>query len=59
VRHRHVVHELIKPGIIFTTFQGVVRMETQKIVVRADAGENEKPQFDVSRGKRSEKPFDG
>ena len=37
-------------GIIFTTFQGELRVENQQVVVRPDAGENEKPRFDIARG---------
>jgi U4/U6.U5 tri-snRNP-associated protein 2 len=38
------------PGIIFSTFQGELRVETQQVLVRPDAGENEKPRFDIGRG---------
>ncbi|KAJ7150293.1 cysteine proteinase [Mycena filopes] len=36
-------------SIIFTTFQGELRVETQQVVLRSDAGENEKPRFDIAR----------
>lgn len=38
-------------GIIFFTFQGEVRMETQQVLVRPDAAGNEKPRFDIDRGR--------
>jgi U4/U6.U5 tri-snRNP-associated protein 2 len=38
-------------GIIYQTFQGDLKIETQKIVIEKDAGGNEKPRFDISRGK--------
>lgn len=38
------------PGIIFSTFQGELRVETQQVLVRPDSGENEKPRFDIDRG---------
>lgn len=38
-------------GVIFSAFQGQVRMETQQVVVRPDLGGNEKPRFDIDRGK--------
>lgn len=37
-------------GVIFSTFQGEVRMETQQVVVRSDTGGSEKPRFDIDRG---------
>lgn len=37
-------------GIIFSTFQGELRVETQQVLVRPDAGENERPLFDIDRG---------
>lgn len=37
-------------GIIFTTFQGQLRVENQQVLLRSDAGENEKPRFDIARG---------
>ena len=40
-------------GVIFSTFQGEVRMETQQVLVRPDTGGNEKPRFDIDRGKLS------
>ncbi|KAJ6520270.1 cysteine proteinase [Mycena sanguinolenta] len=36
-------------SIIFTTFQGQLRVETQQVLLRSDAGENEKPRFDIAR----------
>lgn len=36
-------------SIIFFTFQGEVRMETQQVLVRPDAAGNEKPRFDIDR----------
>jgi len=36
-------------SIIFSTFQGKVRAETQQVVVRPDASENQKPVFDIDR----------
>lgn len=39
-----------KSGIIFKTFQGELRVETQQVLVRADSGENVKPHFDIDRG---------
>ncbi|CAK5280689.1 unnamed protein product [Mycena citricolor] len=35
-------------SIIFSTFQGELRMETQQ-VLRSDVGEDEKPRFDIGR----------
>jgi U4/U6.U5 tri-snRNP-associated protein 2 len=40
-------------GIIFTTFQGELRVENQQVVLRSDASENEKPRFDIARGNLS------
>jgi len=37
-------------GIIFSTFQGELRVETQQVLIRPDSGENEKPRFDIDRG---------
>ncbi|KAF5312899.1 hypothetical protein D9619_002735 [Psilocybe cf. subviscida] len=37
-------------SIIFTTFQGELRIETQQILVRPDSGSKEKPKFDIDRG---------
>ncbi|CCM03771.1 uncharacterized protein FIBRA_05918 [Fibroporia radiculosa] len=39
----------VRTGVIFSTFQGQVRMETQQVVVRPDLGDNEKPRFDIDR----------
>ncbi|KZT72934.1 ubiquitin C-terminal hydrolase Ubp10 [Daedalea quercina L-15889] len=38
-----------KSSVIFSAFQGQVRMETQQVVVRPDLGGNEKPRFDIDR----------
>ncbi|KAF9469721.1 cysteine proteinase [Collybia nuda] len=40
-------------SIIFTTFQGELRVETQQVLVRPDAGENERPLFDIDRDIKS------
>lgn len=37
-------------GVIFKTFQGELRVETQQVLVRPDSGMNEKPKFDIDRG---------
>ncbi|KAG6874414.1 hypothetical protein C0995_015150 [Termitomyces sp. Mi166 len=45
-------------SIIFTTFQGELRVETQHVLIRPESGENEKPRFDIDRDiKVSESPF--
>ncbi|KAL7408861.1 hypothetical protein BDY24DRAFT_405114 [Mrakia frigida] len=36
-------------SIIYQTFQGDLKMETQQIVVKADSGGNHRPQFDIGR----------
>ncbi|KAJ7651479.1 cysteine proteinase [Mycena polygramma] len=36
-------------SIIFKTFQGELRVENQQVLLRSDAGENEKPRFDIAR----------
>ncbi|KAI9511727.1 spindle pole body protein [Russula earlei] len=36
-------------SIIFSTFQGQVRTETQQVVVRPDASDNQRPVFDIDR----------
>ncbi|KAI0756541.1 spindle pole body protein [Daedaleopsis nitida] len=36
-------------SVIFSTFQGEVRMETQQVLVRPDTGANDKPRFDIDR----------
>lgn len=36
-------------SVIFSTFQGQVRTETQQVVVRPDLGGGEKPRFDIDR----------
>ncbi|CAA7264758.1 unnamed protein product [Cyclocybe aegerita] len=36
-------------SIIFKTFQGELRLETQQVVVRPDSGLKEKPKFDIDR----------
>ena len=46
-----------KSGIIFKTFQGELRVETQQVLVRADFGENVKPHFDIDRGNTYTKEF--
>ncbi|PCH34121.1 cysteine proteinase [Wolfiporia cocos MD-104 SS10] len=38
-----------KPSVVFSSFQGQVRMETQQVVVRPDSEGNEKPRFDIDR----------
>jgi U4/U6.U5 tri-snRNP-associated protein 2 len=40
-------------SIIFSTFQGELRVETQQVLVRPDAGENERPLFDIDRDIKS------
>ncbi|KAJ8509170.1 hypothetical protein ONZ45_g8633 [Pleurotus djamor] len=45
-------------GIIFKTFQGELRVETQQVLVRPDLGERERPRFDIDREiKSSVSPF--
>ncbi|KAI0673596.1 cysteine proteinase [Trametes maxima] len=45
-------------SVIFSTFQGEVRMETQQVLVRPDTGTNEKPRFDIDREiKSTTSPF--
>ncbi|KAG6911343.1 hypothetical protein DXG01_001014 [Tephrocybe rancida] len=45
-------------SIIFSTFQGELRVETQHVLIRPDSGENDKPRFDIDRDtKVSESPF--
>ncbi|KAI0308078.1 hypothetical protein B0F90DRAFT_1807382 [Multifurca ochricompacta] len=45
-------------SIIFSTFQGQVRTETQQVVVRPDASENQKPVFNIDREiKATTSPF--
>lgn len=41
---------LLLSGAIYTTFQGELRLETQQVIVRPEAGTNQKPQFDIARG---------
>ncbi|OBZ68492.1 putative mRNA-splicing protein ubp10 [Grifola frondosa] len=36
-------------SVIFSAFQGEVRMETQQVLVRPDTGGSEKPRFDIDR----------
>lgn len=43
-------------GVIFSSFQGELRMETQQVVVRSNSQENEKPRFDIDRGEKSASP---
>ncbi|KIJ66365.1 hypothetical protein HYDPIDRAFT_150786 [Hydnomerulius pinastri MD-312] len=40
-------------SIIFSTFQGELRVETQQVIVRPDDGGNEKPKFDIDRDIKS------
>ncbi|KAL0951799.1 hypothetical protein HGRIS_008466 [Hohenbuehelia grisea] len=40
-------------SIIFGTFQGELRVETQQVLVRPDAGEDERPNFDIDRDIKS------
>ncbi|KAH7886179.1 spindle pole body protein [Phlebopus sp. FC_14] len=40
-------------SIIFSTFQGELRVETQQVIVRPDDTGNEKPQFDIDRDIKS------
>ncbi|GJE86252.1 ubiquitin carboxyl-terminal hydrolase family protein [Phanerochaete sordida] len=45
-------------SIIFSTFQGELRMETQQVVVRSDFRGSEKPRFDIDREiKTTTSPF--
>ncbi|KAI5825507.1 cysteine proteinase [Schizophyllum commune Tattone D] len=45
-------------SVIFSTFQGELRLETQQVLVRPDAGENAKPVFDLDRDiKTTVSPF--
>lgn len=45
-------------SIIFKTFQGELRVETQQVLVRPDSGEKVKPQFDIDRElKTSTSPY--
>lgn len=37
-------------GIIFATFQGELRMETQQVLLREEEDKSHKPQFDIDRG---------
>ena len=46
-----------KSGIIFKTFQGELRVETQQVLVRSDSGEKVKPHFDIDRGNTNTKDF--
>ncbi|KAG1771311.1 cysteine proteinase [Suillus occidentalis] len=47
-----------KSSIIFSTFQGELRVETQQVVVRPDSTGSEKPQFDIDRDiKATVSPF--
>ncbi|KAI0830779.1 cysteine proteinase [Trametes gibbosa] len=40
-------------SVIFSTFQGEVRMETQQVLVRPDTGADERPRFDIDRELKS------
>lgn len=45
-------------SVIFSTFQGELRMETQQVVMRSDLRGNEKPRFDIDREiKTTTSPF--
>lgn len=45
-------------SVIFSTFQGVLRMETQQVVVRSNATDGQKPLFDIDREiKSTTSPF--
>ncbi|KAI0692971.1 hypothetical protein BC835DRAFT_1355493 [Cytidiella melzeri] len=45
-------------SVIFSTFQGELRMETQQVLVRSNARESEKPFFDIDRETKTTKsPF--
>ncbi|KAG0707555.1 cysteine proteinase [Suillus ampliporus] len=45
-------------SIVFSTFQGELRVETQQVVVRPDSTGSEKPQFDIDRDiKATVSPF--
>ncbi|KZP28951.1 cysteine proteinase [Athelia psychrophila] len=45
-------------SIIFSTFQGELRVETQQVLIRPDSGENERPFFDIDRDiKSNASPF--
>jgi len=45
-------------SIIFKTFQGELRVETQQVLVRTDSGEKVKPHFDIDRElKTSTSPY--
>ncbi|KAB5592447.1 Spindle pole body protein [Ceratobasidium theobromae] len=36
--------------VIYSTFQGEVRLETQQVITKADAASGERPKFDIDRG---------
>ncbi|KAF8512369.1 spindle pole body protein [Hysterangium stoloniferum] len=36
-------------SVIYTTFQGELRAETQQVIVRPEEGTNQKPRFDIAR----------
>ncbi|KIJ32696.1 hypothetical protein M422DRAFT_35742 [Sphaerobolus stellatus SS14] len=45
-------------SVIYTTFQGELRMQTQHVIVRPEAGSKQKPQFDIDRDiKSTDSPF--
>ncbi|KAF9531846.1 spindle pole body protein [Crepidotus variabilis] len=45
-------------SMIYRTFQGELRSETQQVLVRSESGPNEKPRFDIDReSKTSVSPF--
>ncbi|KAF8516094.1 hypothetical protein JB92DRAFT_2911797 [Gautieria morchelliformis] len=45
-------------SVIYTSFQGELRVETQQVIVRPDEGSNQRPQFDIDRDiKMTSSPF--
>lgn len=50
IRQQQRIDVYVCAGVIFSAFQGKVRMETQQVVVRPDLGGNAKPRFDIDRG---------
>ncbi|KAL4067353.1 hypothetical protein V8B97DRAFT_1873861 [Scleroderma yunnanense] len=45
-------------SMMYSTFQGELRMETQQVIVRPDSNGNEKPKFDIDREiKSTTSPF--
>jgi U4/U6.U5 tri-snRNP-associated protein 2 len=43
-------HGRLSIGVIYSTFQGDLRIETQQVIVKPDAEGNERPHFDIDRG---------